>query len=452
MLVLRKGREHERLLAGEIERGKKEFDAVVAQEVKRRSQELEQTLARSRAESISLLADEERRIADERRRDVAERERDATLKLGNQLLAVQAAVEQRVADWTGDVEKLKAGLDAELKRLEARHRQLMIEIGGKLEQDAEGLQGQIDEQRQTVARLRQDLAEAATALVEQSAHELEQHAAERRRALHELAERLRKREHDLQEIVDREGNEAAQRVQLALGDVERRQIEQLQRLVTRETTRYSEAASAQFDTAIRTAREEAARRLSRELDLAVERFAREAEGVLTERVNHVSDAAAQRVEERLARLRAGLERQRDDALHSLEERAHQVESGLRERLQRDRSGRGVRARDHRCTSARAGTARRGDRRENVRNPVSPQTFGKRVRLGQSEMAQTMPQTIEQPHSEREKVESWRLHVLIEAGYPLPLAEKLAHSDADLHRSVELIRAGCTFETAAEILL
>jgi hypothetical protein len=332
VIVLRRGRDRERLLANEIERGKGEFDAVVAREAAQRSEELEQTLARARAESISQLAEEERRIAEERRRDVAERERDATLKLGNQLLAVQGAVEQRVADWTGDVEKVKAGLDAELKRLEARHRQLMIEIGGKLEQDAEGLEGQIDEQRQTVARLRQDLAQAATALVEQSAHELEQHAAERRRALHEVAERLRKREHDLQELVEREGNEAAQRVQLALGDVERRQIEQLQRLVTRETTRYSEAASAQFDTAIRTAREEAARRLSRELDLAVERFAREAEGVLTERVNHVSDAAAQRVEERLARLRAGLERQRDDALHSLEERAHQVESGLRERL------------------------------------------------------------------------------------------------------------------------
>ena len=57
-----------------------------------------------------------------------------------------------------------------------------------------------------------------------------------------------------------------------------------------------------------------------------------------------------------------------------------------------------------------------------------------------------------PQSEREKVESWRLHVLIEAGYPLPLAEKLAHSEADLHRAVELVRAGCTFEAAAEILL
>jgi hypothetical protein len=64
----------------------------------------------------------------------------------------------------------------------------------------------------------------------------------------------------------------------------------------------------------------------------------------------------------------------------------------------------------------------------------------------------MPQTIEQPQSELEKVESWRLHVLIEAGYPLPLAERLAHSEADLHRAVELIQSGCTFETAAEILI
>jgi hypothetical protein len=80
------------------------------------------------------------------------------------------------------------------------------------------------------------------------------------------------------------------------------------------------------------------------------------------------------------------------------------------------------------------------------------TSASRVRLGESENPHTMPQTIEQPQSEREKVESWRLHVLIEAGYPLPLAEKLAHSEADLHRAVELTRSGCTFEVAAEILL
>jgi hypothetical protein len=55
-------------------------------------------------------------------------------------------------------------------------------------------------------------------------------------------------------------------------------------------------------------------------------------------------------------------------------------------------------------------------------------------------------------SERSKVESWRLHVLIEAGYPLPLAEKLAGSEADLHRAVELVTSGCAHVTAAEILL
>ena len=64
----------------------------------------------------------------------------------------------------------------------------------------------------------------------------------------------------------------------------------------------------------------------------------------------------------------------------------------------------------------------------------------------------MTQIAETPRDEQAKVESWRLHVLMEAGYPLPLAEKIAHSEADLHRAVELVLAGCTHETAAEILL
>jgi len=55
-------------------------------------------------------------------------------------------------------------------------------------------------------------------------------------------------------------------------------------------------------------------------------------------------------------------------------------------------------------------------------------------------------------TERGKVESWRLHVLIEAGYPLNLAERLAASEADLHLAVELVGSGCGHETAAEILL
>lgn len=55
-------------------------------------------------------------------------------------------------------------------------------------------------------------------------------------------------------------------------------------------------------------------------------------------------------------------------------------------------------------------------------------------------------------SQKSKVEGWRLHVLIEAGYPLSLAERLAASEADLHLAVELVGNGCEHETAAEILL
>ena len=330
--ILRKVRSHEQLLEREIELGKSAFDEVVAQEVQQRSEELERTIARLRADSLSLLTEEERRIAEERRRDVVERERGANARLGEQLTEVQRSVEQRLTDWASDVEQLQEGLNAELRRIEAHQRQLMTETESKLGQAAEGLQGQVDEQRQLLTRLRSELGGAAQQLMQGANAELEQHAAERRRALQEVADGLRKRERQLSEIADREANEAVQRIQLALGDIERRQIEQLQRIVGRETARYAEAAALQFDNQIKTAREDAARRLSRELDLAVERFGREAEGVLTERLNHVSDAAAARVEERLARLRAALDRHREAALGSLEERGHQVESVRRERL------------------------------------------------------------------------------------------------------------------------
>lgn len=64
----------------------------------------------------------------------------------------------------------------------------------------------------------------------------------------------------------------------------------------------------------------------------------------------------------------------------------------------------------------------------------------------------MTEVAEPEIDERSKVESWRLHVLIEAGYPLQLAERLAVSEADLHTAVELVGKGCTHDTAADILL
>jgi hypothetical protein len=42
---------------------------------------------------------------------------------------------------------------------------------------------------------------------------------------------------------------------------------------------------------------------------------------------------------------------------------------------------------------------------------------------------------------------------MEAGYPLPLAERIAQSEADLHEAVELVgHRGCSADVAAQILL
>jgi hypothetical protein len=68
------------------------------------------------------------------------------------------------------------------------------------------------------------------------------------------------------------------------------------------------------------------------------------------------------------------------------------------------------------------------------------------------MSETTTQILEPMFDERSKVESWRLHVLIEHGYPLPLAERIAVSEADLHQACEMLGQGCAPETAAEILL
>jgi hypothetical protein len=331
--ALRRARAAARTLEDEIERGKAAFDEVVAREVEERAADLERTLALARSESMATLAEDQRRMAEERRTDVAERERDASAKLAGNLTAAQREVEVRLAEWTIDLSRLQESLADEIARISQRQSQLTTQIEARIDSDAERLQASLEEQRGLNAKLREDLARNAQEVATAAASDLEAHGIERRKALQELADRLRVRERELQEQIDREQAEAMQRVAVQLGDVEHRQLEQLRRTVSREATGYAEAAAQQFDTTIRAAREEAARRLGRELDLAVERFAREAEGVLGERVEHLADAAVKRVEKRLQGMGGGLDRQRDEAMRTLEVSAHEVESDLRRRLE-----------------------------------------------------------------------------------------------------------------------
>jgi hypothetical protein len=55
-------------------------------------------------------------------------------------------------------------------------------------------------------------------------------------------------------------------------------------------------------------------------------------------------------------------------------------------------------------------------------------------------------------TEQEKVELWRLQVLVKAGYPFRLAACIASSSADLHLAASLVRDGCEPRLAAKILL
>jgi hypothetical protein len=49
------------------------------------------------------------------------------------------------------------------------------------------------------------------------------------------------------------------------------------------------------------------------------------------------------------------------------------------------------------------------------------------------------------------VEAWRLHTLLQAGYPLQVAERIARSGADLHVAVDMLHRGCEPQVAEQIL-
>jgi hypothetical protein len=308
------------------------LQALVDRESVERGKELSRTLARARAESASLLADQERRIAEERRRAAAERERAASAALATALTDTQRQVEARLRAWNEDLDRMRHAAADQLEQLAQRQRQLISDAETRIASDAERLEAESEQQRAGLVRLRDELARAIQETIASGNAELDTYAAERRRALHEVNERMRKRERSLAEQLVREETEAARRVQASFADVERRQAERLERILDRVTSTYSEAAGQQFTDAIRGAREDAARRLSRELDRAVQAYAREAERVLAEQLAHVGAAGAQRLEKRLSQAAEALDRQRGEAMHSFEQRLLASEHEFRRRL------------------------------------------------------------------------------------------------------------------------
>jgi len=183
-----------------------------------------------------------------------------------------------------------------------------------------------------VHRLREDLARTAAEVAANAEAELETHAAERRRALHQVADRMTARERDLLRRIEREESDASQRIQSTFLDVERRQVEQLERVLDRAAARFVDAAAHQFEGTVKGAQEEAARRLQRELERSVQSFARQGESLLAERLTQLGDAGGMRLEKKLSQVAETLERQREDFVGAVTSRLNELEADFRQRL------------------------------------------------------------------------------------------------------------------------
>jgi hypothetical protein len=331
-VALRRGLIKSRAVDVDIERLRSELNDIVERELRQRAGELEQTLSRARADSLSSFASEERRLAEERRRSTVEAEERARAALAGALAAVQRQTEQRMAGWSADLERAEQSLTSQLADLVRKQRELIAKAEARISSEAERLRSTDDEQRAAIVRLRDELSKAAHEAAATADADLEGHAAERRRALHEIDERLRRREVDLTQRIEREQGDAARRIESTFADVERRQVEQLERVLERASSRFADAASQQFDRAIKAAQEDAARRLSRELDRSVQTFAREGESLLAERLAQVGDAGGMRLEKKLAEVAAALERQREEFVATSERRLADLEADFRTRV------------------------------------------------------------------------------------------------------------------------
>ena len=316
----------------QLARAQGRLNSLIAREADERTAELERTLVRARADSASILVEQERRMAEVRRAAAAESSQTAAAELAEALTAAQQQVEVRLIAWTDDLDRAQRGVADQLAQLAQRQKQLISEAEARIATDAERLEGESEQQRANLVRLRDELARASQEAVAASSAELEGYASERRRSLHELNERIRKRERQLTELIEREEADATRRIQSGFADVERRQLEQLERILSRATSSYSDAATQQFADTVKSSREAAAVRLSRELDRAVQAFAREAQTVLAERLSQVGDAGVQRLERRQSQVSEGLDRQRAEAVEAFESRLMQAEQELRRRL------------------------------------------------------------------------------------------------------------------------
>src|SRR5207245_6468216 len=133
--------------------------------------------------------------------------------------------------------------EGKVATVEHHQREHIADGAARIEAESGELGTTIDQQRAAAIRLREELEETAKQALSEALDELQSQAADRRRAIEDIAERLRQREHALAEQVESAESEARARLEIAAAELERRQIEQLERALAREVDRRSEAGA-----------------------------------------------------------------------------------------------------------------------------------------------------------------------------------------------------------------
>ena len=305
-----------------------ELAHIVETEMRERTLQLERMLARERANASHQLSEQERRLAEERR-DVVERQAErARVELTQAVSAVQERLERRLMAWAADLDRGQRELEAHLTRLTQKQREAVTAYEARLAADSERVEAASEEQRLALLKLREDLQRLGTDFLEEGRSEIEIHAAERRRALHEVGERIRNRERSIREQIEREEVDAKNRLSSALTDVERRQLAGLERTFDRAASRLTEYAEKQFDAQIRESRDKAAERLSRELEKGIEQHARQAEKEVADRIAEMARQTAERLQKRVAEVARSGETQHEIAAERVRDLIQRLDEAI----------------------------------------------------------------------------------------------------------------------------
>ncbi len=302
VLALRRSRAHTARTEQLVTEARRAVRAAAEEESAVQGEQLRIAIARAQADSLSAYVAEERRLSDQRRGELTVRERDLSDRMAELVAAVEQRVEERLRAWESDLERAQNALQGAVSTLEQRMRQRIADVETKVAAESDELDATIAEQRASALRLREELETSARDALARALEELQTQADDRRRTIDELNERLRQHEHAVTEQIDRAESEARTRIELAFAELERRQVEHLERALSREIDARSEAGALEFENRMRAIREEAADRLREELDRIAESFLRRADGLIAAELQQAVSTASRLLDDRIIEL------------------------------------------------------------------------------------------------------------------------------------------------------